>query len=140
MLAGTARAPCRAAVDSRPARRGCSTSAAAPARGRSRCPRRIQQLTATVFELPVVAEIARERIAAAGLADRIEVVRRRRDGRSRCPPGTTSFLVANLVHYWSPEQNRTLLQRIRAAPRPDARLLLADFWTDPTHTGRSPPL
>jgi O-methyltransferase involved in polyketide biosynthesis len=42
--------------------------------------------------------------------------------------------VANLVHYWSPEQNRQLLRRIRAAATPDAHLLLADFWTDSTHT------
>ena len=38
------------------------------------------------------------------------------------------------MHYWSPEQNRELLRRIRAAAAPDASLLLADFWTDATHT------
>lgn len=44
------------------------------------------------------------------------------------------FLVANLVHYWSPEDNVELLRRVRAAAPSDGRLLLADFWTDPSHT------
>ena len=50
------------------------------------------------------------------------------------PTGHDVVLVANLVHYWSAEQNRQLLRRIRAAANPGAHLLLADFWTDPTHT------
>jgi SAM-dependent methyltransferase len=90
-------------------------------------------LTATVFELPVVAEVARKRIAAAGLADRIDV----RAGdvlKEALPVDHDVFLMANLIHYWSPEQNRALLEAVRAAAAPGARLLLADFWTDRTHT------
>lgn len=48
--------------------------------------------------------------------------------------GHDVVLVANLVNYWSPQDNLVLLRRIRAAAAPGARLLLADFWTDPTHT------
>jgi SAM-dependent methyltransferase len=90
-------------------------------------------LTATVLELPVVAAMARERVAAAGLEGRIDVV----EGDAMAgalPTGHDVVLVANLVHYWSPAQNRDLLGRIRAAAEPGARLLLADFWTDATHT------
>jgi len=50
------------------------------------------------------------------------------------PDGHDVFLVAKLVHYWSPRDNLTLLRRIRTAAVAGARLLLADFWTDPTHT------
>ena len=50
------------------------------------------------------------------------------------PRGYDAFLLANLVHYFTPETNRSILQRIRAAADPGARLLIADFWTDPTHT------
>ncbi|HEV2122358.1 MAG TPA: methyltransferase, partial [Chloroflexota bacterium] len=50
------------------------------------------------------------------------------------PSGYDVFLLANLVHYWSPEENRALLQRVRSAAETGASLLLADFWTDPTHT------
>lgn len=44
------------------------------------------------------------------------------------------FLVANLIHYWAPDDNIALLRRIRAAAGNGARLLLVDFWTDPTYT------
>jgi SAM-dependent methyltransferase len=95
--------------------------------------RRQPHLRATVLDLPVVAAMARERVSRARLADRVEVV----SGDAlagELPAGHDVFLVANLVHYWSPEANIDLLRRIRRAAPPDGLLLLADFWTDPTHT------
>lgn len=95
--------------------------------------RRHPGLTATVFELPVTAEIAEGRVQEVGLTDRIAVVA----GNAMTddlPEGHDAFLLANLIHYWSPETNVTLLQRVRKAAAPGGRLLLADFWTDPTHT------
>jgi SAM-dependent methyltransferase len=95
--------------------------------------RRHPHLEATVFELPVTAEIARARIAETGLADRISVVAG--DAMANdLPGGHDAFLVANLVHYCSPADNLALLRRVRAAAPAGGRLLLADFWTDPTHT------
>ena len=90
-------------------------------------------IRATVVELPVVVNMARRRVAGAGLADRIEVVA----GdvlNEDLPTGHDVFLLANLVHYWSPEENRRLLERVRRAAKPGSHLLLADFWTDATHT------
>jgi len=95
--------------------------------------RRHSHLRTTVLDLPVTAEIARRRVMEAGLADRIAVVA----GDAMAgdlPDGHDVFLVANLIHYWSPRDNLTLLRRIRSAASAGARLLLADFWTDPTHT------
>ena len=95
--------------------------------------RRHPDLEATVFELPVTAEIARRRVREVGVADRVAVV----EGDAftdALPEGHDAFLLANLVHYWAPEANVTLLQRVRAAASAGGRLLLADFWTDPTHT------
>ena len=95
--------------------------------------RRHPHLRATIFELPVVAEFAQSRIAEAGLADRLSVVA----GDALAddlPTGHDVFLLANFVHYWSPETNVELLRRVRAVAPPGGRLLLADFWTDPTHT------
>lgn len=90
-------------------------------------------LAATVLELPAVAAIARKRIAAAGLSARIGVAVG--DAMAGAlPSGHDAFLLANLVHYWSPDENRALLRRVRRAAEPGAALLLADFWTDPTHT------
>src|SRR6266704_3262789 len=50
------------------------------------------------------------------------------------PEGYDTCLLANLVHYFSAEENQHLLSRVRGAVGTGARLLLADFWTDPTHT------
>lgn len=91
----------------------------------------------TVFELPEVAAVARERVAAAGIGDRVDVL----DGDVHIdgvPTGYDTFLVANVVHYWGPERNRALLRAIREATEPGARIHLADFWTDPTHTSPLP--
>jgi precorrin-6B methylase 2 len=90
-------------------------------------------ITATVAELPAVAEIARRRIASAGLAARIAVTAG--DALAgTLPPGHDVCLVANVIHYFSPEENQRLLTRVRQAVEAGAQLLIADFWTDPTHT------
>lgn len=95
--------------------------------------RHFPNLTATVLELPSVAPIARDRIAADGLGDRVGVL----EGDAMTDPvpkGYDTFLLANLVHYWSPDQNRGLLRRLREAAGPGTTLVLVDFWTDATHT------
>ncbi|MBW3591285.1 MAG: methyltransferase [Actinobacteria bacterium] len=90
-------------------------------------------LKATVFELPVTADIARKRLAEPELASRIDVVVG--DAMSDpLPSGYDVFLMANLLHYWSPEQNRALLHRVRSAAGAGAHVLLADFWTNASHT------
>lgn len=92
-----------------------------------------QALTGTVFELPEVAAVAAERLRAAGLSSRIGVVA----GdllTDDLPRDHDAFLLANVVHYFTPETNRSVLRGIRDVAEPGARLLLADFWTDPTHT------
>ena len=95
--------------------------------------RRHPHLRGTIVELPVVAELAQTRVAEAGLADRLAVVAADVFADD-LPEDHDAILVANVVHYWSPTDNATLLRRIRAAAPAGARLLLADFWTDPTHT------
>jgi SAM-dependent methyltransferase len=90
-------------------------------------------LQATLFELSVAADVARNSVAAAGLDARISVVVG--DAMTGAlPSGYDVFLLANLIHYWSPDQNRALLRRVRSVAETGSSLLLADFWTDPTHT------
>lgn len=94
--------------------------------------RRHPHLRAAVLDLPAVAAIAEARIADAGLTDRVTVVAA--DAMAdTLPSGYDICLVANLLHYWSPQTNLALLRRIRDAAPEGARLLLADFWTDATH-------
>jgi hypothetical protein len=44
------------------------------------------------------------------------------------------YLLANVVHDWSPATNQAVLHRLRRVAPPDGLLLLADFWTDAGHT------
>lgn len=95
--------------------------------------RQHDQLQATVLELPTVAEIARQRVVEAGLQERIDVS----EGdvmTVELPTGYDLFLLANVVHYWSPTTNVEVLKRIRKVATAGSRVLLADFWTDATHT------
>jgi len=90
-------------------------------------------LDATVLELPAVVDIARANVAAAGLTARIDVITG--DAMAEpLPAGYDVFLLANLIHYWTPDGNRALLRGVRDAAAPGSRLLLADFWTNATHT------
>ena len=50
------------------------------------------------------------------------------------PEDHDAILLANVVHNFLPERNRALLRRVGASAPAAARLLLVDFWTDPTHT------
>ena len=96
-------------------------------------------LEGTLFELPEVTEIAERKLAALPVADRVSVVA----GdvfEDELPTGHDLVLLANVIHYFLPERNVDLVQRIRGAVEPGARLLLVDFWTDPTHTQPLPAL
>ena len=95
--------------------------------------RRHEHIEAAVLDVPATAERARSKAAAAGLARRVSVVAG--DAMAgEIPVGYDAFLLANLIHYFSPEQNQDLLRRVRRAARPGSALLLADFWTNPAHT------
>lgn len=90
-------------------------------------------LTATVFELPQVVGLAERRIAGELMTERIGVA----GGDltvDELPAGHDCALLANVVHCFSPDNNRMLLAKIRRAVVPGARLLIADNWTDATHT------
>jgi ubiquinone/menaquinone biosynthesis C-methylase UbiE len=90
-------------------------------------------IQAAVLDVPATAERARSNVAAAGLASRISVIAG--DAMAgELPAGYGVFLIANLIHYFSPEQSQDLLRRVRRAARPGSALLLADFWTNPART------
>jgi len=50
------------------------------------------------------------------------------------PKGHDALILANTVHVLSAAHNIELLGKMRASVSAGARLLLADLWTDPTHT------
>ncbi len=95
--------------------------------------RRHPDLACTLFELPLVAAVARRNLAANPLAQRIRIV----EGdffQDQIPEGHDAIIVANVWHNYSPERNCELFRRLRRSVSDEVRLLLVDFWTDPTHT------
>jgi O-methyltransferase domain len=52
----------------------------------------------------------------------------------RIPAGHDACIVANILHNLKPDSCLELLHRIRDRAPDGSRLLLVDFWTDPTHT------
>lgn len=96
-------------------------------------------LQGTLFEIPAVADVARTLLAASGsgpLADthqRIGIVAGNFFSDD-LPANHDAMILANVVHVFSPEHNRELFRRMRAAALPATRMLLVDFWTNPDHT------
>jgi SAM-dependent methyltransferase len=90
-------------------------------------------LEGTLFELPEVAEIAKRSLAASPIADRVSVTAGNAM-ENDLPTGYDVVLLANIIHYFRPEQIVKLLEQVGAAVEPGARLLVVDWWTDPTHT------
>jgi SAM-dependent methyltransferase len=90
-------------------------------------------LMATLVDLPIAIGVAEKHISAAGLADRATVL-----GSNiltdPIPAGHDLVMLNNVLHYYAPDTNKSLLARVAQAVEPDALLVLADFWTDPTHT------
>jgi SAM-dependent methyltransferase len=85
-----------------------------------------------LFELPHVVAMARENLKAQTSSGRVWFY----EGdllQDPLPTGYDAFLLANVVHVFTPEHNRGLLERVHASALPGARLLLVDFWTDPAH-------
>jgi hypothetical protein len=92
-----------------------------------------EKLTGTLMELPSALQMARQRLASTPFADRIDFL----EGdilTAGIPSGYDLLILANITHILSPENNLALLNRIREAVEPSSRLLLIDFWTNPSHT------
>jgi SAM-dependent methyltransferase len=92
---------------------------------------------ATLFELPGACAVARQHLARHPEGSQIDVV----EGdmfKDPLPEGHDALIVANTVHILSVAHNIELMKKMRAGVRPGARLLLADLWTDPTHSQPTP--
>jgi SAM-dependent methyltransferase len=95
--------------------------------------RRYPALRGTLFELPGACAVARQRLSAEREGTRIDIV----EGdmfKTPLPAGHDVLLVANTVHVLSGAHNLELMRKMRATVLKGARLLLVDFWMNPTHT------
>ena len=92
--------------------------------------RRYPNVTATVFELPTVVEVAREIIAAAGLNDRVTV----QAGNFQQEELGCGYDVAFLFGVLSSETDegkRALLRRVHSALVPGGMVVIRDFLLNP---------
>jgi SAM-dependent methyltransferase len=87
--------------------------------------REYPEMRATLFDLPQVIEIARERVQHAGMTDRITLI----SGdfyQDKLPVGHDIALLSAIIHQNSPDQNRTLYQKVYQALEPGGRIVVRD--------------
>ncbi len=91
------------------------------------------ELHATLFDLPPVVEIARERLSAAGLLGRVTLVAGSFES-NELPGGHDLAWLSAIIHQNGPAQNDALYGRIFRALAPGGRLVVRDHVMDPDKT------
>ncbi len=86
-------------------------------------------LRGAVFDLPTVAESARELLRAQGLEERAEVVSG--DAFASVPAGFDAYIMSSVLHDWSDEKALVLLENCRAAIPDHGKLLIFDAIIPP---------
>ena len=81
-------------------------------------------LRGMVFDLPHVADTARQRLARAGLAARCEVVAG--DMFASVPRGGDAYLLSGVIHDWDDGRAATILENCRRAMQPPGKLLILE--------------
>jgi hypothetical protein len=81
-------------------------------------------LRGVVFDLPHVAERAREQLKEAGIADRYEVVAG--SFFDEVPRGADAYLLKHVIHDWDDERATAILKNCRKAIPPAAKLLIVE--------------
>ncbi|NLX52004.1 MAG: hypothetical protein GXY72_07900 [Deltaproteobacteria bacterium] len=87
-------------------------------------------MRATLFDRPEVIPLARERLAAAGLARRVRLV----EGdfyTDELPGGHDLALVSAIIHQNSPAENIALFRKVRSALVSEGRIIIRDHVMAP---------
>jgi SAM-dependent methyltransferase len=82
------------------------------------------RVNGVLFDLPHVAAGAKQRLEAAGLAARAEVVGG--DFFESVPAGCDAYVMKHILHDWSDEKSVAILRRCREAMRPGGKVLVVD--------------
>ncbi len=91
------------------------------------------EIRATLFDRPAVVEMARERLAEAGVLNRVTLV----SGdfyKDELPGGHDLAFVSAIIHQNSPEQNLDLFRKIFRALIPGGRIVIRDHVMSPDRT------
>lgn len=95
--------------------------------------RAVPKMRATLFDLPDVIEIARERLGRAGLLDRVTLV----GGdfaEDELPAGHDLALLSAIIHQNSPAENLNLHRKVFRALLPRGRVIVRDHVLQPDRT------
>jgi hypothetical protein len=82
-----------------------------------------------LYDLPGVADRARQRVAATGLEDRLQVI-----GGSffeSVPAGADAYFLRHIIHDWNDAECLTILRAIHRAAPPSAKLLVVESVIPP---------
>ena len=88
-----------------------------------------QSLRGVLFELPHALDGARQHLETRGVRDRCDLVGG--DFFASVPAGGDMYVMKRVIHDWDDEHATRILQTIRAATRPDSRLLVIDSVVPP---------
>jgi len=93
------------------------------------------QLHAAVFDLPHVCEIAAERIAEAGLSDRIATIPGDFRAGEPLPKGFDAILLSSILHDWDEATGRRLLADCFEALEPGGAVIVLELLLDDDRSG-----
>lgn len=100
--------------------------------------RRYPDLTATVYELPFVADIAAGKIADAGLAERIDTLGGDFFGDPAFPGGHDVILLSMIMHDWDEASDRVILEKCWDALPSGGAVIISELLVNDEKTGPPP--
>ncbi|MEV0132558.1 methyltransferase [Dactylosporangium sp. NPDC050688] len=95
-------------------------------------------LTATVYDLPKVADIAAGKVEEAGLADRIGTVAGDFFAGAALPGGHDTILLSMILHDWAEDRCRGILRKCWAALPSGGQVVVAELLVNDERTGPPP--
>ncbi len=99
--------------------------------------RRYPHIRATVFDIAPALQIAKEKIAEAGFADRVQT----QVGdffHEDLPRGSDVILLSMILHDWGPEKDRMILRKCFEALPSGGAVIVAELMMDDDKTGPPP--
>jgi len=100
--------------------------------------KRYPNLSATVYDLPFVTEIAAEKVKQAGLEDRIRIVGGNFFADARFPEGHDVILLSMIMHDWSEAEDREILRKCYEALPSGGMVIISELLVNDEKTGPAP--
>ncbi|MFJ2648005.1 methyltransferase [Streptomyces sp. NPDC087420] len=97
--------------------------------------RRHPHLTATLYDLPHVCALAQDRIASAGLAERVRITPGDFRREAELPGGHDLIVLSMILHDWDERDGRALVRKCHDALAPGGVLLVCELLVDAGRTG-----